>query len=46
LLPLGYALVGVLTDWKGASLVFIAGGLLNLVLCLVALSRREVRNLQ
>jgi MFS family permease len=46
LLPLGYALAGVLTDWIGPSLVFIAGGLLNLVLCLVALSRRAVRDLQ
>lgn len=46
LLPAGYALVGVLTDWLGASWVFIGAGLLNLVLCLVALSIRDIRSLQ
>lgn len=46
LLPVGYALVGVLTDWLGASWVFLAGGLFSLLLCLVALSIRDVRNLQ
>jgi DHA3 family tetracycline resistance protein-like MFS transporter len=45
LLPLGYALAGVFTDWLGASWVFIAGGLLNFVLCLVVLSVRDIRNL-
>lgn len=46
LLPIGYALVGVFTDWVGASWVYIAGGILNIVLCLIALSVRDIRHLQ
>lgn len=45
LLPVGYALAGVFTDLIGASWVFIAGGILNLVLCLIVLSVRDIRNL-
>ncbi|GCE07385.1 MFS transporter [Dictyobacter aurantiacus] len=46
LLPVGYALVGVLTDLLGASMVFFAGGVLCFVLCLIALSSKSVRELQ
>lgn len=46
LLPVGYAAVGLLTDWVGASWVFLAGGALNILLCIIALSFRDVRNLK
>ncbi|GHO56596.1 MFS transporter [Ktedonobacter robiniae] len=46
LLPIGYALVGVLTDLFGAAPVFVVGGIVSLALCLIALSFRGVRELQ
>ncbi len=45
LLPIGLALVGVLTDRVGASWVFIAGGALNLLLELLALAVPSIRKL-
>ncbi|HEY7341974.1 MAG TPA: MFS transporter [Ktedonobacterales bacterium] len=45
LLPVGLALVGVLTDRVGASWVFVAGGALNLALDLIALTVSGIRKL-
>jgi DHA3 family tetracycline resistance protein-like MFS transporter len=45
LLPIGLAVVGVLTDRVGASWVFVAGGTLNLLLELIALAVPGIRNL-
>jgi MFS family permease len=46
LLPIGYALVGVLTDRFGPAWVFIGAGALALVLNLIGLSIRGIRQLQ
>jgi MFS family permease len=46
LLPIGYALVGVLTDRVGPSWVFIGAGVLTLTLNLIGLSIRGIRQLQ
>ena len=45
LLPVGLAVVGVLTDQIGASWVFLAGGALNLLLELIALAVPGIRRL-
>ena len=45
LLPVGLALVGVLTDQLGASWVFLAGGALNTLLELIALAVPGIRKL-
>jgi len=45
LMPVGLALVGVLTDRVGASWVFLAGGALNLALELIALTVPGIRKL-
>ncbi len=45
LLPISYLIAGILTDHIGPSWVFIAGGILNLILNSIALSVRDVRNL-
>lgn len=45
LLPIGYALVGILTDRIGPAQVFIFGGLMNLIFVGIALSVRDVRQL-
>ncbi len=45
LMPVGLALVGVLTDRVGASWVFMAGGALNLALELIALTVPGIRKL-
>jgi len=45
LMPVGLALVGVLTDRVGASWVFLAGGALNLALELIALTIPGIRKL-
>lgn len=44
-MPIGYALVGVLTDHIGPAWVFVGAGIMNLALCLVALSARGIREL-
>ncbi len=46
LLPVAYALGGILTDRLGPSWVFIVGGLINVALPLIALSVRGVRELE
>jgi len=46
LLPVGYALAGVLTDHVGPRWVFIAGGSLNVILTGLALCVREIRDLE
>ena len=46
LLPIGYALVGILTDRVGPSWVFIGAGVLTLTLNLIGLSIRGIRQLQ
>src|SRR5258708_5709691 len=46
LLPVAYALGGVLNYRIGPAWVFIAGGLMNVVLTMIALSVREVRHLE
>ena len=38
LLPVGYALIGAATDWIGAPLVFLGGGLLTFALAAAGLS--------
>ncbi|BCL84739.1 MFS transporter [Ktedonobacteria bacterium brp13] len=43
LLPIGYALVGLLTDRIGPSLTFVCGGLGALILVGIALSVRTIR---
>lgn len=45
LLPVGLAVVGVLTDRIGASWVFVAGGALNVLLNLIALTVPGIRKL-
>lgn len=45
LLPIGYALTGVLTDHIGPAWVFVGAGVMNLSLCLIALSARGIREL-
>jgi hypothetical protein len=45
LMPIGYALAGVLTDHIGASWVFIGAGAINLALIVVGLSARGIREL-
>lgn len=45
LMPVGLAIVGVLTDRIGASWVFVAGGLLTLILELIAFAVPGIRNL-
>ncbi len=45
LLPISYLIAGILTDHIGPSWVFIAGGILNLILNGIALSVRDIRNL-
>lgn len=45
LLPIGYVLVGVLTDHIGPGWTFIIGGILNFVLVAIALSIRSIRQL-
>lgn len=46
LLPLGYALVGALTDRLGPGAIFLAGGAINVALTLVALAVPGVRRLE
>jgi MFS family permease len=46
LTPIGYAASGVLTDSIGPSRVFLVGGVIVVVLVAIALSVREVRQLQ
>lgn len=46
LLPIGYAVIGALTDRVGPADVFLAGGILNVALILVALSVPGVRHLE
>ncbi len=46
LLPVGYALAGVLADQIGPGWVLILGGSLNLVLAGIALSFRDIRHLE
>jgi MFS family permease len=43
--PVGLAVVGVLTDSKGPSWVFLAGGALNIALALIGLAARDIRAL-
>lgn len=45
LLPVGIAVVGFLTDRIGPVWIFIAGGILNIVLACIALSVRNIRNI-
>ncbi len=45
LLPISYLLVGALADQRGPAWVFLAGGILNLVLIGIALSLRDIRTL-
>jgi MFS family permease len=44
MLPIGYALAGLVTDHWSAAWVFVAGGALNLGLSLIALTLRGVRD--
>ena len=44
--PIGFLIVGIATDRAGPASVFIAGGILNVALTLLALSVRGVRDLQ
>lgn len=46
LLPLGYAIIGALTDRVGPGMVFLAGGAINVALTLVALAVPGVRRLE
>lgn len=46
LLPIGYAIIGTLTDRVGPAGVFLAGGAVNVALTLVALSVPGVRHLE
>ena len=46
LIPLGLAAGGILTDRIGPSQVFIAGGMLNLLVAVVGLCVRDVRRLE
>jgi len=46
LLPVAYSLAGVFSDHFGEDSVFIIGGILTLVLSLIGLSIREVRQLE
>lgn len=46
LLPVGYAVIGALTDRIGPGAIFIAGGAVNVALTLVALSVPGVRRLE
>jgi MFS family permease len=46
LLPIGYAVIGTLTDRIGPASVFLAGGVVNVALALVALSVPGVRRLE
>ncbi|HEU5349565.1 MAG TPA: hypothetical protein VFU63_13220 [Ktedonobacterales bacterium] len=45
LLPVGLAIVGVLTDTIGLSWVFLAGGALNTLLELIAFAVPSIRKL-
>ncbi len=45
LLPVGYALAGILTDRIGPPLVFVFGGLITLTLVGVAIGIRDIRRL-
>ena len=45
LLPLGYAICGVLADRIGPGWVFVAGGMLTLILAMLALTVRGIRQL-
>ena len=46
LMPLGYAIIGALTDRVGPGMVFLAGGAINIALTLVALAVPGVRRLE
>ncbi|MFI5273371.1 MAG: MFS transporter [Ktedonobacterales bacterium] len=46
LLPVGYGVIGVLTDRVGAAFVFLAAGTLALLLSLAGLSVRGIRELE
>ena len=46
LLPVGYAIIGALTDRVGPGMVFLAGGAINVALTLVALAVPGVRRLE
>jgi MFS family permease len=46
LLPVGYAVIGALTDRVGPGAIFLAGGAINVVFTLVALAVPGVRRLQ
>lgn len=46
LLPMGYAIIGALTDRVGPGMVFLVGGALNVALTLVALAVPGVRRLE
>lgn len=45
LLPIGYALLGVVTDAIGPSLVFLLCGTFNILLCILGLCIRSVREI-
>jgi hypothetical protein len=46
LLPVGFAIVGVLTDCTNPALLFVGSGLLCLSLAIVALCVRDIRQLK
>lgn len=46
LTPIGYLVIGILSDRIGPSLVFLFSGLLNIVLAAVALSIKDIRGLR
>jgi MFS family permease len=46
LIPLGFLLVGILADLIGPSRVFIGGGIMTMVLAILALCVRDIRQLQ
>ena len=46
LIPLGFLVVGILADLIGPSRVFIGGGIMTMVLAILALCVRDIRQLQ
>lgn len=46
LLPIGYALLGVATDAFGPAIIFLVGGILTILLCLLGLGVRSVREIE
>ncbi len=45
-LPLGYELTGIATDHIGPSMVFLIGGIANVLLALIALAVPDIRKLK